>query len=81
MKIVSTVKNVKVLAKEATQSKDGNNTYYKLAVLCGSECGNVSCSKEVFDAVVPDKSFDIVATYNDQYKSFKFDGVVLAPVK
>lgn len=76
MKILTIVPNVKVLAKEATTSKDGQNEYYKLAVLIGSECGNVSCTKDVFDNVVADQKYTIGATYNDQYKSFKLDTVV-----
>ena len=75
MKIQTIVPNVKVLAKEATTSKDGQNEYYKLAVLIGSECGNISCSKDVFDSVAPDKKYTLCATYNDQYKSFKLDMV------
>lgn len=76
MKIQTIVPNVKVLAKEATTSKDGQNEYYKLAVLIGSECGNVSCTKDVFDNVATDQKYTIGATYNDQYKSFKLDTVI-----
>ena len=76
MKIQTVVSNVKVLAKEATKSKDGQNEYYKLAVLIGAECGNLSCSKEVFDTVTADNTYNIGATYNDQYKSFKLDTVI-----
>lgn len=73
MKILCTIDKVRVLAKEATPSKDGQSTYYKLAVLLGTECGNLSCSKEVYDEVIPDKLYTVKATYNDQYKSFKLD--------
>lgn len=76
MKIQTIVPNVKVLAKESTMSKDGQNEYYKLAVLIGAECGNLSCSKDVFDNVVPDQKYTIGATYNDQYKSFRLDTIV-----
>lgn len=73
MKILCNIDKVRVLAKDATASKDGQSTYYKLAVLIGSECGNVSCSKEVYDTVEPDGLYNVDATYNDAYKSFKFD--------
>lgn len=73
MKILCIIDKVRVLAKDATASKDGQSTYYKLAVLVGSECGNISCSKEVYDEVIADKLYSFKAIYNDQYKSFKLD--------
>lgn len=76
MKIQTIVPNVRVLAKETTKSKDGSNEYYKLAVLVGAECGNLSCSKDVYDCVEADHKYTLGGTYNDQYKSFKLDTVV-----
>lgn len=80
MKINAVSQNVKVLAKEATPSSDGKNTYYKLAVLVGAEAGNVSCSKEVFDLVEVDKNYDLSAVFNSEYKTFKFEKVAKMPV-
>lgn len=79
MKINAVSQNVKVLAKEATLSSDGKNTYYKLAVLVGAEAGNVSCSKEVYNLVETDKSYDLSAVFNSEYKTFKFEKVAKMP--
>lgn len=73
MKINVSVNNLKVLAKESTKSQDGQNTYYKLAVLSGVEAGNISCSKDVYDLVAPDKLYDIAGIYNTEYKSLKLE--------
>ena len=79
MKIGVIAKNVKVLTKDLTKSQDGQNTYYKIGIMSGSELGNVSCSKDVFDFVEQDKTYDLSATYNTEYKSFKFDKVATVP--
>lgn len=81
MKINAVSMNVKVLAKEATLSSDGKNTYYKLAVLVGAEAGNVSCSKEVYDLVEVDKNYDLTAVFNSEYKTFKFERVARMPAQ
>ena len=75
MKVSVIAKNVKVLTKESTKTQDGNSTYYKIGIMSGSELGNMSCSKDVFDIVETDKSYDISATYNSEYKSFKFEKI------
>lgn len=75
MKVAVLARNVKVLTKESTKSQDGNSTYYKIGIMSGSELGNMSCSKDVFDMVETDKAYDIAATYNSEYKSFKFEKV------
>ena len=80
MKINVIAQNVRVLAKEATQSKDGQNTYYKATVLIGTEAGSVSCSKDVYDLIENDKTYDMSAVYNSEYKTFKFENVVKVPV-
>ena len=80
MKITALTQNVRVLAKEATPSKDGQNTYYKATVLIGTEAGSISCTKEVYDLVENDKTYDLTATYNSEYKTFKFEQVAKIPV-
>lgn len=79
MKIISRAENVRVLAKTSEKSRDGQSTYYKLAVLQGAECGTVSCSEEAFNMVENDKVYDFATTFNDAYKSYKIDKVVKMP--
>ena len=80
MKINVIAQNVRVLAKESTSSKDGQNTYYKAAVLIGTEAGSISCTKEVFDFIENDKTYDMSAVFNSEYKTFKFEKVAKMPV-
>lgn len=79
MKITALTQNVRVLAKEATPSKDGQNTYYKVTTLIGTEAGSISCTKDVYDLVENDKTYDLTATYNSEYKTFKFEQVAKMP--
>lgn len=79
MKINVIAKNVRVLAKEATPSRDGQSKYYKVTVLIGSEAGSVSCSEEVFDIVENEKVYDLSAVFNSEYKTFKFESLAKIP--
>lgn len=78
MKIVMTASNVKVLTKDATLSQDGQNTYYKIGIMNGSELGTVSCSKDVYESVGLEEVYDLTGVYNSEYKSFKFEKVAKA---
>lgn len=75
MNIFGTSK-MKVISRSKTQSKDGQNTYYKLGVLVGSEVGMISCSKEIYDFVENEKTYDFETVYNDGFKSFRLNSVL-----
>jgi len=66
MKITANI-NVTVLGKEANISESTGRESFKLAILQGSEAGNISCSKDVFDVVKPMHSYVVAAVYDDQY--------------
>ncbi len=72
MNITGTTK-LAVISKSTSQSKDGQNTYYKLGVLSGSEAGMISCSKDIFDVAETGKSYEFETVYNDAYKSFRLN--------
>lgn len=76
MKITSTTMPIQVLAKQATKSKDGQSTYYKLTVLQGAEAGQLSCSESVFNSVKEGEKTAFAVEYNSEYKSLKLVSVV-----
>lgn len=69
MKITNSTK-VKVLAKTSRKADNGN-TYYNIAIMCGSEAGNISCSKDVFEEVQEMSDYILETEFNDAYNSFK----------
>lgn len=72
MKLVSTTK-LMVMTKTSTPSADGTKTYYKLGVVNNSECGMVSCSREIYESVSIGKTYDFECVYDDKYNSFRLD--------
>lgn len=67
-----------VVGKKTTQSKDGNNTYYKLSIVIDDEAGMFSCSQEVYDHVTPMKQYNMYFLYNEIYKSLSLKRIVPA---
>lgn len=80
MKITANI-NVTVLGKEANISESTGRESYKLAILQGSEAGNISCSKDVFDVVKPMHSYVVAAVYDDKYQYMKLSSVDLKTEK
>ncbi len=74
MKIANQTK-LKVLAKNSRTGNDGK-TYYDVAVLCGSEAGNLSCKEEVYNAVVELGEYIFETIYNTDYKSFSISRIL-----
>lgn len=70
MRIQSTVRCT-VLAKNEQKSQDGKNTYYNLAVLIGTEAGNLKCTEDAYTESMIGVVSDFVAEYNDQYNTFR----------
>lgn len=75
MKIYGT-STMKVISKSTTKSKDGQNTYYKLGVLIGSEAGMISCSEEIYNLVQENGTYNFGTVYDDSYKSFRIYNVI-----
>lgn len=73
---ISNTTELKVLAKTARKSTDGSKEYYNLAVIQGGECGNVSCTKDVFDVVLEDNAYLFETIFNTEYKSISFARVL-----
>lgn len=73
MKIGTSAK-LQVLAK--TTGEYNNKPTYKIAVIQECECGTVSCTKDLYDAVQIGKTYNIEMVYNDQYKSAQFTRVL-----
>lgn len=73
MKIYTTFEAL-VLATTSTQSKDGQNTYYKASLmdLISKEAGSISCSKEVADMVEPMTEYKCTATFDNTYNPPSF---------
>ena len=67
-----------VVGKKTTQSKDGNNIYYKLSIVIDEEAGMVSCSQEVYDFVESMKQYNMYFSYNETYKSLSLKRIVPA---
>lgn len=68
---VTGISKLLIMTKTATPSKDGDNMYYKLGVVSGTECGMISCNKEIYDAVEQAKTYEFETAFNDQYKTFR----------
>lgn len=80
MKITANI-NVTVLGKESAANESTGRESYKLAILQGSEAGNISCSKDIFDVVKPMHSYTVVAVYDDKYQYMKLSAVDLKTEK
>lgn len=82
MKVYTTF-NALVLSTVATQSKDGQNTYYKASLmdLLSNEAGSLSCTKEVADMIVPMTKCECRAVYDNTYSpaSFRITHVAQLP--
>lgn len=70
MKIQSTVRCT-VLAKNEQKSQDGKNTYYNIAVLIGTEAGNLKCTESAYNEAMVGVLSDFIAEYNDSYNTFR----------
>lgn len=69
---------IKVISKTTSRSKDGQNTYYKLGVLVGSEAGMLSCPQDIYESVEINKDYEFETAYNDQYKTFRLNRVLMS---
>lgn len=72
---------IMVISKSSEPSKDGTKTYYRLAVLAGTEAGMLPCSKELYDSVKVGETYDFETAYNDTYKSFRLNRLLTAAKK
>lgn len=70
MTIQSTGK-IKILAKNAKEGRERGRLYYNLAVLVGSEAGNLSCTEEAYNNASVNSMNEVTYAYNEQYKSFR----------
>lgn len=76
MKILNETKVMVIAKAEPTVSRDGQNTYYKIAVIQNKQACNLSVSRDVYDSLPNDMCEVTLATsYDDQYKSFRVDGI------
>lgn len=64
-----------VVGKAANDSKDGEKTYYKLAVGQGGEAGSISCTEDVYNTVQEMQHYVFGLEYNDQYKTLRIVGM------
>ena len=60
-----------VLAKHTKDGKEGKK-YFSIAVDNGSESEDISCTEDVYNAVVVGKNNAFVGQYNSQFKYFRF---------
>lgn len=77
MKIYSETKVTVVAKAEPTQSQDGKNTYYRVAVLQRGQATNLMVSLDVYNSI-PDGVADVVflTAYDDRYGSFRVDDLL-----
>lgn len=77
MKIVNETRLLVIGHAEPTTSKDGNNTYYKVAVMQNGQATNLSVTREVYEDV-PEGMVDVTlaTSYDDKYQSFKVDRIL-----
>ena len=75
MKITS-VSKVKVLGKTVTQgTKDPSKKYHALLIMQDTDCGSLSCTEDVYNAVKENDTVNLVTEYNQKYESFRVTGV------
>lgn len=80
MKIKATV-NLIVLGKEARLSESTKKESYQLAVMQGSEAGNISCVEDVYKNVKPFHGYSVNVVYDDKYQYMRVVGVDLKSEK
>lgn len=77
MRIYNTTKVTIVGKAEPTKSRDGNSTFYRIAVLQNGQATNLSVSEDAYYAVpsgITDAEFETY--YDDQYKTFRVERLV-----
>lgn len=76
MKIINETKLTVVGKAEPTQSADGKNTYYRVAVMQNGQATNLMVSQEDYD-YIPAGLVDVVleTVFDDRYNSFRVNGV------
>lgn len=74
MKIYSETKITVVGKAEPTQSADGKNTYYRVAVMQNGQATNLMVSEEVYSSI-PDGLAEVVflTAFDDRYNSLRVD--------
>lgn len=80
MKIKATI-NLIILGKEARTSESTGKESYQLAVLQGSEAGNISCVEEVYKVVKPFHGYSVGVVYDDKYQYMRVTSVDLKSEK
>ena len=77
MKILNETRLTVIAHAEPTTSKDGANTYYRIAVLQNGQAANLSVSRDVYDEL-PDGVVDatLLTSYDDKYGSFRVESIV-----
>lgn len=74
MKITANI-NIAVLGKEAKTIATTGKESYSLAILQGSEAGNISCVQDVFNIVKPLHTYTVTAVYDDKYQYMRITSV------
>ena len=74
MKITANI-NIAVLEKEAKTIATTGKESYSLAILQGSEAGNISCVQDVFNIVKPLHTYTVTAVYDDKYQYMRITSV------
>lgn len=74
MRLYNETKITVVGKAEPTQSTDGKNTYYRVAVMQNGQATNLSVSEDIYNSI-PDGLVEVVfsTVYDDTYKSFRAD--------
>lgn len=77
MKLMNETTLMVIAKTEPTMSKDGQNTYYKVACLQNGQATNLSVSQDVYDSI-PDGMVEakFQTSYDDKYNSFKIERVI-----
>lgn len=74
MKIFNETKLTVVGKAAPTQSQDGRNTYYRIAVMQNGQATNLMVPQEAYDSI-PDGLVNVLflTAYDDRYNSFRVD--------
>ena len=67
--------NIAVLGKDSKTSVTTGKESYSLAILQGSEAGNISCVQDVFNIVKPLHTYTVTAVYDDKYQYMRVTSV------
>lgn len=77
MKVFNTTRLTVVGKADPTKSRDGQSTFYRIAVMQNGQATNLSVSEDVYDAIPAGiVEADFRTAYDDKYNSFRCEELI-----